>query len=59
MNTQDLVFDVVVVGAGGAGLAAAIEAQESGRQVLLLEKDAQPGGSTAWSIGSVSSTGTP
>ncbi len=59
MNTQDLVFDVVVVGAGGAGLAAAIEAQESGRQVLLLEKNAQPGGSTAWSIGSVSSTGTP
>lgn len=59
MNTQDLVFDVVVVGAGGAGLAAAIEAQESGRQVLLLEKNTQPGGSTSWSIGSVSSTGTP
>jgi succinate dehydrogenase/fumarate reductase flavoprotein subunit len=52
-------FDVVVVGGGGAGLAAAIEARESGRSVVLLEKNPQPGGSTAWSIGSVSSSGTP
>ncbi len=52
-------FDVVVVGGGGAGLAAAIEARESGRSVVLLEKNPQPGGSTWWSIGSVSSSGTP
>ena len=52
-------FDVVVVGAGGAGLAAAIEAREAGRSVVLLEKNPQPGGSTAWSIGSVTSSGTP
>lgn len=50
---------MVVVGGGGAGLAAAIEARESGRSVLLLEKNPQPGGSTAWSIGSVSASGTP
>ncbi|MDP1533124.1 MAG: FAD-dependent oxidoreductase, partial [Rubrivivax sp.] len=52
-------FDVVVVGGGGAGLAAAIEAAEAGASVLLLEKNAQLGGSTAWSIGSVTSSGTP
>ena len=52
-------YDVVVVGGGGAGLAAAIEARESGRSVVLLEKNPQPGGSTSWSIGSVSSSGTP
>lgn len=56
---QEQVYDVVVVGGGGAGLAAAIEARESGRSVLLLEKNPQLGGSTAWSIGSVTSTGTP
>lgn len=52
-------FDVVVVGGGGAGLAAAIEARGCGRSVVLLEKNPRLGGSTAWSIGSVTSTGTP
>ena len=54
-----LEFDVVVVGGGGSGLAAAIEAQTQGARVLLLEKNDQLGGSTAWSIGSVTATGTP
>jgi fumarate reductase flavoprotein subunit len=52
-------FDVIVVGGGGSGLAAAIEARNAGARVLLLEKNAQLGGSTAWSIGSVTATGTP
>jgi succinate dehydrogenase/fumarate reductase flavoprotein subunit len=55
-------FDVVIVGAGGAGLAAAIEARESSKgraRVVLLEKNPKPGGSTAWSIGSVSASQTP
>lgn len=30
-------YDVVIVGGGGAGLAAAIEARTLGRNVLLLE----------------------
>jgi len=50
---------VVVVGGGGAGLAAAIEARAAGASVLLLEKNPKLGGSTAWSIGSITSTGTP
>ena len=56
MPTQ--AFDVIVVGGGGAGLAAAIEAAEAGVRVLLLEKNDQLGGSTAWSIGSVTATQT-
>ncbi len=52
-------FDVIVVGGGGAGLAAAIEAAEAGARTVLLEKNERLGGSTAWSIGSVTATQTP
>jgi succinate dehydrogenase/fumarate reductase flavoprotein subunit len=51
--------DVVVVGGGGSGLAAAIEARSLGRRVILIEKNARLGGSTARSVGSISATNTP
>src|SRR4051794_23869516 len=44
-------FDVVVIGSGGAGLAAALEARATGATVLLLEAGNRPGGSTALSSG--------
>jgi sarcosine oxidase subunit alpha len=40
--------DLLVVGSGPAGLAAARAAADSGLSVLLLEQDALPGGSTLW-----------
>lgn len=39
----DATWDVVVVGAGAAGLMAAIAAAQAGRRVLLLEKNRKPG----------------
>ena len=36
-------WDIVVVGAGAAGLMAAIRAAEEGRRVLVLEKNRRPG----------------
>jgi predicted Rossmann fold flavoprotein len=36
-------WDVVVLGAGAAGLLAAIRAAEAGRRTLLLEKNRKPG----------------
>ena len=36
-------WDVAVIGAGAAGLMAAIHAAERGRRVLLLEKNRKPG----------------
>lgn len=50
---------MLVVGGGGAGLAAAGAAADLGRHVILLEKSPELGGSTAWSVGSVSATCTP
>ncbi|PKU26678.1 FAD-dependent oxidoreductase [Telmatospirillum siberiense] len=52
-------WDVLVIGGGGAGLAAAIEARELGRSVLLMEKNRSLGGSTAWAVGSISASVTP
>lgn len=59
MSADVEMFDVIVVGGGGSGLAAAIEARGAGASVLLLEKNAKLGGSTGWSIGSITATGTP
>ncbi len=37
-------YDVIVVGAGPAGLGAAIEARRCGASVLLLDENSRPGG---------------
>jgi phytoene dehydrogenase-like protein len=42
-------FDVVVLGAGGAGMSAALFAAIAGAKVLLVESTSQVGGTTAYS----------
>ncbi|MET3861213.1 3-oxosteroid 1-dehydrogenase [Dietzia sp. 2505] len=49
----DQEFDVVVVGSGGAGMTAALAAAKKGLSVVLVEKAAHYGGSTARSGGGV------
>ena len=44
--TTEKEVDVVVVGAGGAGLAAAVSAHQNGASVIVLEKMPKPGGNT-------------
>src|SRR6266581_2486666 len=43
MDDPALTWDVVVVGAGAAGLMVALRAAERGRRTLLLEKNRKPG----------------
>ena len=58
---EEIVYDVevVVVGAGAAGLSAALAAQEMNANVLVLEKGGITGGSTVRSGGKILAAGTP
>jgi len=49
---------VLVIGAGACGLTAALAAKESGAEVLVLERDAKPTGSTTLSTGLIPAAGT-
>ncbi len=50
---EDIVetYDVVVVGAGGAGMAAAVQSAQNGNSVLVIEENAEIGGNTIASGG--------
>ncbi len=45
-EAQELSADVIIVGAGGAGMAAAAEAAMNGKTVLMFEQNAEIGGNT-------------
>jgi fumarate reductase flavoprotein subunit len=49
---------VLVIGAGAAGLCAALSAHETGADVVVLERDSVPRGSTALSAGLIPAAGT-
>ena len=50
-------ISLIVVGAGGCGMMAALVAAGKGVSVLLLEKTDQPGGSTAFSSRGIRASG--
>ena len=55
----DEVVDVIVIGSGFAGLAAAIEAKKAGANVVVLEKMATFGGNSIINGGILTATGCP
>jgi len=57
-NGFDLDVETLVIGAGAAGLVAALAAHGTGQDVLVLEADALPSGSTALSAGLIPAPGT-
>jgi fumarate reductase flavoprotein subunit len=54
----DATVPIVIVGAGAAGLCAALAATEAGVDVAILERDSLPRGSTALSAGLIPAAGT-
>ena len=55
----DETFDVIVIGSGFAGLAAAIEAKNGGANVVVLEKMTSFGGNSIINGGILTATGCP
>ena len=58
VRNETLRADVVIVGAGGAGLAAAVEAAEAGASVIVVEKAGFLGGNTIVALGGINITNT-
>jgi fumarate reductase flavoprotein subunit len=54
----DIEVGTLVIGAGAAGMIAALRAHEAGQDVLLIEADPLPSGSTALSAGLIPAAGT-
>lgn len=54
----DLHVPILIIGAGACGLVAALAASDAGADVLVVEADAAPAGSTALSAGLIPAAGT-
>ena len=61
-SSEDVDFDsevpALIVGAGAAGLIAALTLSEAGIEPVVIERDAVPSGSTALSAGLIPAAGT-
>lgn len=54
----DIEAGTLIIGAGACGLVAALAAAEAGQEVLVVEADAVPAGSTSLSAGLIPAAGT-
>ena len=54
----DVDVPLLIIGAGAAGLCAALAAKEAGIDAIVIERDAVPAGSTALSAGLIPAAGT-
>jgi len=54
----DLHVPILIIGSGACGMVAALAARDAGAEVLVLEADAVPSGSTALSAGLIPAAGT-
>lgn len=57
-KVEDTSTDIVIIGAGGAGLTAAIEATIDGSEVIVVEKNSFMGGNTNYATGGMNAAAT-
>lgn len=55
----ELSYPVIVIGGGGCGLCAALAVRDAGIDVLVVERDRTPLGTTSMSTGLIPAAGTP
>ncbi len=55
----EISYPVVIIGGGACGLTAALAARDAGADVLVIERDPVPRGTTAMSTGLIPAAGTP
>ena len=58
VKLEDRETDIVIIGAGGAGLTAAIEATQNGAKVIVVEKMPMVGGNTKYATGGLNAAET-
>ncbi len=58
-SNEVYVADVLIIGAGGCGLTAALAACDAGAEVVVLEQSKTPLGTTSMSTGLIPAAGTP
>lgn len=58
LQEYDIEVGTLVIGAGAAGMIAALRAHETGQDALVIEADPLPSGSTALSAGLIPAAGT-
>jgi len=58
VQVWDAQVPLLIIGAGAAGLCAALAAKEAGVHAIVIERDAVPSGSTALSAGLIPAAGT-
>ena len=57
-SEETLNCDIVIVGAGGAGMTAAIKAKQAGKDVVIIDKMPYVGGNTTKASGGMNAAGT-
>ena len=58
-HRETMTTEVAIIGGGGAGIAAGIEALDAGAEALVIEKASEPGGAAITSGGGCLIVGTP
>lgn len=58
LGAYDIDVETLIIGAGACGMIAALAAHEAGQDVLVIEADPLPSGSTALSAGLIPAAGT-